>query len=117
MKTGEIIEALEMLSPYGEEELLSYLTLINAEMEDVEKHITEEGRNNPQRVIMLAAARINYKIALIKQSSDKVTHFTAGDVSITEGSEALENAKRLLDELTAQCTELISTDGFVFKSV
>ena len=67
---------------------------------------------------MLAAARINYKIALIRQSTDKVTQFKAGDISITEGSEALENAKRLLDEVSSDCPSLADcSEGFAFRTV
>lgn len=117
MKTGEIIEALEVISPYSEEELLGYAILINAEKDAVETRLGELGKESSSKAVMLAAARVNYKIALINQSADKVTHFAAGDISITEGSEALDNAKKLLEEVSADCAELINGDGFVFKTV
>lgn len=117
MKTGEIIEALELISPYNEEELLSWGVLINAEKEAVETRLSELGKESSQKAVMLVAARVNYKIALINQSADKVTHFAAGDISITEGSEALENAKALLEEVSADCADLIGRDGFAFRTV
>ncbi len=117
MKTAQIIEALEMLSPYSQEELMGYITLINAEKEAVENRLAELGEQPCVQSVMLAAARANYKIALVNQSADKVTHFKAGDISITEGSEALENAKRLLDEVSSACPQLCGGEGFAFECV
>ncbi len=118
MKTGEkILEALTVISPRGEEELLSYLPLIESEAQLTEKRLEEVGEEYEAKAVMLAAARVNYKLALISQSSDKIKSFKAGDVSLSEGNEALVNAKALLDEISADCPELAGHDGFEFKTV
>lgn len=114
---SDIIEYLEVISQYPQEELLTYSVLIEAEKSIAEVLLEEAGSEYYSKAVMLAAARVNYKIALINQSSDKVTSFKAGDVTISEGNDALENAKRLLGEISADCRELLRHDAFAFKTV
>lgn len=113
----EIADCLEAISPCTAEELKGYSFLIENERKRIEKAIKNTGFKDAEKAALLAAARVNYKIALIRQGADGVTSFTAGDVKITESKGELKNAKALLDEISADCSELVPADGFAFKTV
>ncbi|MCR5206861.1 MAG: hypothetical protein K6C14_00100 [Eubacterium sp.] len=115
ISNSEIIECLEAISPYGAEELLGYSVIIDAERERINARL-KNGKSTADAV-MLAAARVNYRLALIKRETGGVKSFRAGDVSITEGNETLESARALLEEVSRGCPALADGEAFDFRTV
>lgn len=113
----DISERLETISPYSAEELVSYSFIIEKELEKLNETLNKTGSNDYSGAALLAAARANYKIALIRRSGNSVTSFAAGDVRISENNSELENAKALLDEVSSECAALADVNGFAFRTV
>ncbi len=70
------------------------------------------------RVVMLAAARANYLIALLNSSENGVSSFKAGDVSFTkESGSYTESAKAFYESTLGENNDLIRQNGFIFEAV
>lgn len=107
----EIKRELQKIAALTEEELLRYETLIEAAADSV---IGEA----PSHAALIAAARVNYQIALLQKSGDGVSSFKAGEVSISEtNSSGIEAAKAFLTAVEAQYSNRAAKDGFAFRSV
>ena len=68
------------------------------------------------RLALLAAAKANYWIALSGDGNAQVTSFKAGDVSITESTDASASAWQLLQTLEND-SGISGSTGFVFRTV
>ena len=68
------------------------------------------------RLALLAAAKVNYWIALAESENSQVTSFKAGDVSITESTDAASSALSLLQTLEND-SGISGSTGFVFRTV
>ena len=87
------------------------------ELEKLNETLNKTGSTDYSGAALLAAARANYKIALIRRSGNSVTSFSAGDIKISENNSELENAKALLDEVSSECAALADVNGFAFRTV
>lgn len=72
---------------------------------------------NDGRVVFLCAAKAYYQINLAEFSTDGVTSFKAGDVSFEKDMSALTNAKELYKTALDDCTAVLDTDAFAFRTV
>lgn len=94
-----------------EEALMRYQSLMEAAAAGVAKE-------NPAHAALIAAARVNYQIALLQSADDGVSSFKAGDVSISETKSSAVNAARdFLTAVEAQYSVTAAGDGFAFRSV
>ncbi len=105
----EVKSCLKLFGDYSDEELEKYDVMIEEAAESV--------KDETEKAAMLAAARLNYKLALINGSGDGVTSFKAGDVSITQNDNSVEYAKSLFEQIAADCPELSDDSGFAFRTV
>lgn len=105
------------LGNFSEDELEKYSPLIECAVSVVSSMLKDETLCEDSRVIYLAAAKANYDAALASSCAGKVTSFSAGDISISESSVSVENAKALFDNAGMSCAELIRDDSFAFSGV
>ena len=106
-----IIEALEQITGLTPEALARYQTLIEAAANTV-------AAEKPAYAALIAAARVNYQIALLQSAGDGVSSFKAGEVSISETkNSAVSAAKEYLTAVEAQYSTAASGEGFAFRSV
>ena len=111
--TERVKEVLLSISNLDSETVESYLPLIENAVAYVN---SKSGVYDDSRATMLAAARANYSISLAI-GGDGITGFRAGDVSITQKSNAAENARQLLISAEEACSDIISDTGFAFRTV
>ena len=104
---------LRSISSLDDETIDAYTPLIENAVAYVN---SKSGREDDGRATMLAAARANYSISLVL-GGDGVTGFKAGDVSITQTSNASETAKQLLISAEESCSDIMSDSGFAFRTV
>jgi hypothetical protein len=112
-----IIGATALLGNYSDEELEKYMTLINTAIEDVNSMLKAESYWSESRVMYLAATKANYDLAVAMMSTDNVSEFTAGDVSIVQNTAFIEYSKSLVEEALNKCATLINDNGFAFLGV
>ncbi len=113
----KINEYLKVIANLSDEELVKYQTFVNSEIKSICECLIQESDADDERVIALVGAKANYDIALAKSSEDGVVSFSAGDISISENSKYLDNAKALVDLAYKKCTTLLSDNSFAFLGV
>lgn len=114
IRIEDVNEALKFIGDYSEDEIKKYSRVI----ENAVLSICGTADNcDDERLIYLCAVKANYDIVLITGSTDNVTSFTAGDVSITQGSTLTEHAKQLYMNALKDCSDLIKDSGFAFLGV
>lgn len=107
----EVMNELQQIASFTPEELTRYRSLIEAAANAVEKE-------DPLHAALIAAARVNYQIALLQSAGDGVSSFKAGEVSISETkSSAVSAAKAFLTAVETQYSTTAAGDGFAFRSV
>ncbi len=107
----EVMRELQQLTGLTEDALAPYQTLIEASVDSV-------AGEAPSHAALIAAARVNYQIALLQNAGDGVSSFKAGEVSISETkSNAVSAAKDFLTAVEAQYSTKAAGEGFAFRSV
>ena len=115
ISVDKIKENLKLIAELTDEETEKYLPLMEAKVSVyANAEISEE---DEQRLAMLAAAEVNYQIALASDGTGSVTSFKAGDVSITESNRSLDSAKTLAESMEKDCRDLAEDGSFVFRTV
>lgn len=107
---------LIVIGDYDSEQIQKYQQLLENAISIVGK-MADESDHADSRIVYLAAAKANYDIKLIESCSGSVSSFTAGDVSITENANAVDNSKQLLNSAIADASTLIIDKGFAFLGV
>lgn len=114
----QVNNELSSLMGLSEEELEKSATVIDTTVQYINSLLKDTSIENSGAIVHLCACKAYYQILLLNQSDD-VTSFKAGDVSYTRASSALDNARRLYELASQQCTSLLNTPAtdFVFKAV
>ncbi len=114
----EVKTCLLSITQADSEELESKRTLIENAICYVEKITKDYTEEDKSRVILLAAARANYYIALLDGNENGITSFKAGDVSFSKGKSSLsESAKTFYESTLAESADLVKSGDFVFRTV
>ncbi len=114
LDTAKVTRLLTTISPLTAEELASYSDVIAAAAAAFED---SEDEQTSTRLALIAAARANYLIALAQSGDSRITSFKAGDVSITESTDAVAAAKALMEEMESTGHGITADSGFVFQTV
>lgn len=109
-------DILRAVCDYNDGDIERYSAIIEAAVSSAEKKAADESLHSDERIVMLAAAQANYSVCLAA-GADDITSFTAGDISLSRGSDALSRAKLFLQQAQEQCASIISDSGFAFIDV
>lgn len=110
----DVIEILKSVGDYSDEDIKKYSKVVENAV-SVISDFTD--CRDSSKLNYLCAVKANYDIVLISGSSDNITSFTAGDVSITQGTELIEFAKQLYMNALNDCSDLVKDSGFAFLGV
>ena len=106
-----VMRELAQLTGRSAEELARYQPLAEAAADSV-------ADEPPAHAALIAAARVNYQMALLQRAEDGVSSFKVGEVSIGEAdSGAVRAAKEFLTAVEAQYSCKAAGNGFAFRSV
>lgn len=101
----------------GENFETEYAQLIDYSIDWAES-LAAENASEDAVLAFLAAAKMNYLLALRESGESSVTSFTAGDISIKEESgNAVKAAEGILKTALSDAASLIKTNGFAFIGV
>jgi hypothetical protein len=114
---NDVIPVTALLGNYSDEELEKYAALIENAVSVASSMLKDESMSKESKAIYLASAKANYDMALAMTGGDNVTSFKAGDVSISECSAFVENAKAIFEEAKVHCASLIKDECFAFLGV
>lgn len=103
------------LSSRSIEELEQYEPIVKNAVNIASRLVCEDAHGD-DRAEYFAATKANYDISLAS-NCDGVTSFSAGDVSISQGSNSHLNAKAMLDDAMKNASDIISDNGFAFLGV
>ena len=110
-------ESIMLMGDFEYEELEAYEPFIDAAIAGVFEMVKDGVDENDPRIVQLAAAKAYKSIALCASESDGVTSFTAGSVSVTQDPDAFDNSEDYYANALADCSSLISDQGFAFLGV
>lgn len=110
-------ESILLMGAFEPDELEAYGPFIDAAIAGVLEMIRDGVDENDPRIIQLAAAKAYKSIALCASESDGVTSFTAGSVSVTQDPDFLNNSEDYYANALADCSALVSDQGFAFIGV
>lgn len=116
MQTQEVLECLRMLRGMTENEVQPYAALADAAVVWVQRRVTDNAAAEEAPLVMLAAAKVNYDLALTTAET-AISSFSAGDLKISYATQGVENAKAFLKDMLENCTDFISAENFAFQSV
>lgn len=111
-----VISELMLIMDCSREDAERYGTYIEAASGSVCSLLKSDADENDARIVHLCAAKTYYTI-LLTDDNGSLSSFKAGDVSYTIEKNSLENARVLLENAYADCTDLIASGGFAFKAV
>ncbi len=118
ISTQAVKEQLIALTERDESELEAKAAVIDSAVSFVEKLVKTESEDDMPRLIMLAAARANYSLALLNRDESGISSFTAGDVSFTKSaSDMVDSARAFYESTLGESTDIIRENGFVFRTV
>lgn len=112
-----VIKSVMLMGDFEAEELEAYELFIDAAIAGVSEIIKNGVDENDPRIIQLAAAKAYKSIALGASESDGVTSFTAGSVSVNLDTDFLNNSEEYYANALADCSALVSDQGFAFLGV
>lgn len=114
----KVLSLLATLRSLDEGFEASYADLIDYAVDWAQAIALDKSTENPL-LDFLAAAKLNYLLAVREGASGGVTSFKAGDVSVKEdASAAIEAAKGILDSALSDADSLVNLkSGFAFIGV
>lgn len=115
-ETDEILRQFALLAGIPEEEARQYQALIELAAAETRKRLKPgyDNEANAQRITLLCAANALCRYVLLTGAQGGGT-VKLGDVSVTANPEREEqSARRLLEELTAACADILTDSGFLF---
>ena len=110
-------ESIMLMGDFEYEDLEAFSPFIEAAAASVFELVKDGADENDPRIVQLAAAKAYKSIALCASENDGVKAFTAGSVSVTLDPDALGNAEDYYACALADCSALISDQGFAFLGV
>lgn len=119
MQTEEIVRQFALLAGLTPEEAQKYLALAELIQTEIAGRLrpSTDLSTNAQRLNMLCAASLCCRYVLLK-SAQGGGSVTLGEVSVNSDPQQEEQAARkLLQEYTAACADILADDGFIFKQV
>lgn len=123
MTAWEVKEYLGHLTEIEESEQENTLELCKASLREIEAMLKVDADRNDARIASAAASLAFYKMSLKRSfsSSEEITSFKAGDVSITQdtggSSKQLERAEKLYSEALKSIIPLCTDNGFAFENI
>lgn len=123
MTAWEVKEYLGHLTEIEESEQENILELCKASLREIEAMLKVDADRNDARIASAAASLAFYKMSLKRSfsSSEEITSFKAGDVSITQdtggSSKQLERAEKLYSEALKGIIPLCTDNGFAFENI
>lgn len=123
MTAWEVKEYLGHLTEIEESEQEKTLELCRASLREIEAMLKPDADRNDVRIASAAASLAFYKITIKNSfsSSEDITSFKAGDVSITQdtggSSKQLERAEKLYSEALKSIIPLCTDNGFAFENI
>lgn len=123
MTAWEVKEYLGHLTEIEESEQEKMLELCRASLREIEAMLKPDADRNDVRIASAAASLAFYKITIKNSfsSSEDITSFKAGDVSITQdtggSSKQLERAEKLYSEALKSIIPLCTDNGFAFENI
>ena len=107
----------EYYSPEGTDEELAPLCTLA--VNEILPRVKSKEMHTDARLVSLAAAMVNYRLCARKmRTSDGVTSFKAGDVTVSVSSSALmEQAEKEKSDALIAALPLLKDEEFVFKQV
>lgn len=116
----EYLGHLTQAEGYEDDEIIA---LCKASLREIEAMLKADADRNDVRIASAAASLAFYKMTLKNSfsSSDNVTSFKAGDVSITQDKggtdKKLERAERLYAKALESIVPLCTDNGFAFENI
>lgn len=108
-------DILKSVGDYSDDQLKKYRKVVDNAVSVINSMTESQGSNS--KIDYLCALKANYDIVLLSASEDNITSFTAGDVSITQGTDLIAFAKQLYTNALNDCADLIKDNGFAFLGV
>lgn len=117
-------QSVAVMGGFDSEELEKYSSFISAAVLQTEDQIKEDADRNDLRIIQYAAARAYKAICCTAEKADRITSFTAGDVSMKQEADMLDAAESCLNSAKEACSAFIKPEasaaydsGFAFLGV
>ena len=110
-------KSIMLMGDFEYDGLETYEPFIDAAIASVFETVKDGVDENDPRIVQLAAAKAYKSIALCAAEADGITSFTAGSVSVTQDPDFLGNSDKYYAAALADCSSLISDQGFAFLGV
>ncbi len=115
-ETDEILRQFALLAGIPEEEAQQYRALAELAAAETRNRLKPgcDNEANGRRIALLCAANVLCRYVLLTGAQGGGT-MKLGDVSVTASPEREQQAaRRLLEELTGACADILTDSGFVF---
>lgn len=113
--SNQITEELSLLLGADENDIEKYNNIINHCVECVKAKLKNKDDSEDSGIIHLCAVKAYYQIVLMQE--DEISSFSAGDVSYSKNSSAVDKAEKLLKAAEKDCCTLLKCSDFAFKVV
>lgn len=108
---------LQSITNCDESQLENYRNFIENAISCIAPLLKNEEDENDSRIVYLCAAKAYYRIVLTQSSEGGIVSFKAGDVSYETDASSLPRAKELYETALDDCSAILDSDGFVFRTV
>lgn len=108
---------LRLITDWDESQNEKYQSCIENAISCIAPLLKNEEDENDSRIVYLCAAKAYYRIVLTRSSDDGIVSFKAGDVSYETDASSLPKAKELYETALEDCSAMLESDGFVFRTV
>ena len=110
-----VIQELSVLLGIDEEDTVKYSSITENAVKSIEQLLKNDESIHNKRIVYLCAVKAFYRIVLSEK--DDICSFSAGDISYSKNSSAIENAEKLLKDAFKDCHDLLKDTVFAFKVV
>lgn len=124
MDTELVKHSVAVMGGFDSDEIEKYSPFISAAVLQTEEQIKDDADENDFRIIQYAAARAYKAICCTAEKADRITSFTAGDVSLKQDADILGAAESCLNSAREACSAFIKPEtsaaydnGFAFLGV
>lgn len=108
---------IAVIGGFDDEELNGFGTIIAASAAATADLLKSAEYENDPRIINLAAAKAYCSICCTAYGDENFASFTAGDVSLTQGTSDKSNAEKNLALALSDCSAMIADSRFAFMGV
>ena len=110
-----VIKELSVLLGIDEEDTVKYSSITENAVKSIEQLLKNDESIQNNRIVYLCAVKAFYRIVLSEK--DDICSFSAGDISYSKNSSAIENAEKLLKDAFKDGRDLLKDTVFAFKVV